>query len=146
MERFYASTTKFYEESTALLGVPADIASLKNTVLAEASERKGVILTAVKQLDNMSSTSNALTQQSKKILKNTSGVQEKMAKSVLNIMAIARDVKRILSMLRHFSQEMFAKIAANGYVCFDKTGISDRSIDFILISLNQCLTSTDNCW
>lgn len=98
MERFYTSTMKFYEESAALLSVPTDIANLKNTILAETSDRKAMILTAAKQLDNVSSASNALTQQNKSILKNTNEIQEKIAKSVLNVMAIARDVKRILSM------------------------------------------------
>lgn len=45
---------------------------------------------------------------------------------MFRMMAIANDVKRILSLLGRFSQELLDKIAANGYVRFNGIGNADN--------------------
>jgi hypothetical protein len=131
MDAFHAKSIKFYEDCAGLMNLPQDLAGLKMTVSHEASEQKHLTVTAVNQLNDLSSTSSALMRQNNYIVKSATTIQENLAKSVFTVIAIANDVKRILSMLGAFSQDLLAKVAANGYV----------NLEFQIVSLARIWAS-----
>lgn len=71
--------------------------------------------TVTQGLEELSLTSTTLVQQSTCIVKASSTIQEHLAKSLITMASIANDVKLLLRTLGSLSQELLAKLAANGY-------------------------------
>ena len=114
MQDFFSRSAKFYEESANLLTLPKDLEHLRVTVSRESSEQKALSETTSERVEEVSLTANDLRRQNNHLLKATDTISETLARSGLTLMAIAYDIKRIISVLGAFSREVIARIAANG--------------------------------
>ena len=87
--------------------MPRDIKDNSTEVARDVASEKDFAEPLIQRLDGLSLVSGTL-------IKATNTIQIDVVKSLMTVMAIAGDVKRVLLMLGESSKKLLAKVAANG--------------------------------